>query len=272
MHFLKNSKNMLRQLERGILPKKILESLNPEAFGIKKAIKFASKKIKPGEKVLDTGAGACPYKKYLSHTKYESTDFKETINKKQKEIKHTFYCSLDKIPMPKNSYHAIINTQVLEHVEYPQKVINEFFRILKPGGSLFLTAPQGAAIHEEPSHFFNFTKYGLQSLFKNAGFKIIFIKPRGGVFWYLADMTKEAPKYILNQYLFETKYNKYSKFTPKLLSLIILPIYILSIPFLRYIIPLLFFHLDGIDTKKKFTLGYSCHCIKPKNKSSKMKK
>jgi len=39
--------------------------------------------------------------------------------------------------------NAIINTQVLEHVEYPQKVLDEFYRILAPGGKLFLTAPQG---------------------------------------------------------------------------------------------------------------------------------
>jgi len=63
---------------------------------------------------------------------------------------HNFICSLDNIPKPNNSYGVIINTQVLEHVAEPQKVITEFYRILKPKGKLFLTAPQGWGIHGEP--------------------------------------------------------------------------------------------------------------------------
>jgi len=266
IQFLKNIKEKLIVIEKRIIPKRIFEKLNPESFSINKFMDFASNEIKAGEIVLDTGAGCCPYKNYFSHTTYESTDFEPTINIKQKETKHTFYCSLENIPIEGDYYDSIINTQVLEHVEYPQKVINEFFRILKPKGKLFLTAPQSAGLHEEPNHFFNFTNYGLQSLFENAGFKIVSIKPRGGMFWYLAYQMIELPKTLLNQYLFESEYNKEIKFKPKPLALILIPLYILSIPFTRYIIPLVFFYLDRIDLNKKLTLGYSCYCIKPFHK------
>jgi len=241
----------------------MFEKLNPEHYSIEKFIKFVSKKVKPTEIVLDTGAGSCPYKKYFAHANYESTDFKPTINKLQK-VEHTFYCSLDNIPKKDNSYDVIINTQVLEHVEYPQKVLNELFRILKPGGKLFLTAPQGWAIHEAPNNFFNFTKYGLKSLFEHAGFNIVFIKPRGGIFWYLADRLREFFPHILKQYLFEEEYNKQRKFKPKFLSIFLAPLYLLSYPFTRYIIPWAFFYLDKLDKKRDFTLGYACYCIKPR--------
>ncbi len=154
-----------------LIPDFIRKRADAETFGIIKFIEFAAKKVKQSDKVLDAGAGSHPYKKYFSHAKYESTD----MSCDSSDNKHDFICSLDKIPRPDSFYDVIINTQVLEHVEYPQKVINEFYRLLKPGGQLFLTAPQGWGLHEEPYHFFNFTKYGLESLFKHAGFKVIFI-------------------------------------------------------------------------------------------------
>ena len=119
-----------------------------EAFGIVNFMEFASKQVKPSEKILDAGAGDRRYKKYFFHARYEATDFKDVLDNfftdifnHSSKIKYDFICSLDKISKPNGSYDAIINTQVLEHVECPQKVINEFYRILKPGGKLFLTTP-----------------------------------------------------------------------------------------------------------------------------------
>jgi SAM-dependent methyltransferase len=111
----------------------------------------------------------------------------------------------------------------LEHVEYPQKVIKEFYRILKPKGKLFLTAPLAWRLHSEPYHFYNFTKYGLESLFKNAGFKVIFIKKRGGLFWFLEEIIKIIPPYIFFQQVFK-KGKKALKF--KLTPLAFIPPFI----------------------------------------------
>ena len=129
-------KKTMRKLIKLLFPMALLHRLDTEKHSINQFIKFASGQVKKTDIILDAGAGAHPYKKYFSHAKYESTDFKN-------DKKHTLICSLDKIPKKENSYSAIINTQVLEHVEFPQKVINEFYRILKPEGKLFLTAPQG---------------------------------------------------------------------------------------------------------------------------------
>jgi len=234
--------------------------IDSEAFAMIEFMEFASKRTKSSDKVLDAGAGSCPYRKYFSHAKYTSTDFKDTPDTSS-NYKHDFICSLDKIPKPTESYDVIINTQVLEHVEYPQKVIEEFYRILKPSGKLFLTAPQGWGIHGEPYHFFNFTKYGLESLFKNAGFKIIFINPRGGILRLLGERIRILPSYILQQYLFRE--NKDSvEFKPKPLVFILLPLFLIAMPICGYFIPFLFFYLDRLDKKKNYTLGYSCYCIK----------
>ena len=217
--------------------------INPENYSIDAFMKFVSKNIKKGDKILDAGAGGCPYMKYFLKADYESTDIHQPTGKIYK-TKHDFLCNLDNIPKKNNSYDVVINTQVLEHVENPEKVIKELYRILKPRGKLFLTAPQGWRVHGSPYHFFNFTKHGLELLFKKAGFKTINIKPRGGIFWYLSVLIRDMPRYIVNQ-------NKF-----------FLPFYILLMPLCEYLIPLIFFSLDKLDKEKVYTLGYSCYCVK----------
>jgi SAM-dependent methyltransferase len=224
-----------------------------------KFLEFASEKVEPSDKVLDAGAGTCQFKKYFSHAHYESTDFENIFDKDSKHLHH-FLCSLDNIPKPENYYHAIINIQVLEHIENPQKAVKEFYRILKPGGKLFLTAPQGWRVHGEPYHFFNFTNFGLESLFKNAGFKVIFIKPRGGMFWYLGYLIRSFPNYIMFQYSFQD-----SRYFSVPTAFLLFPFYIIAKPLCEIFIPLIFFYLDRLDKKQAFTLGYSCYCIKEKN-------
>jgi len=249
-------KNSLRVLNSALIPSCLSRRLDAEIFGIVDFMQFASKEVNPSDIVLDAGAGSAPYKKYFSHAHYESTDFEDIFDQSSKTI-HDFICTLDDLPKPDASYDAIINTQVLEHVEYPQKVIDEFFRVLKPGGKLFLTAPQGWGVHGAPYHFFNFTKYGLESLFKNAGFRIVFIKARGGMFWYLGKRIKTVPFYIFAQFLYQN-----GVFRPRPLALVLLPIYLCSLPICLFIIPLLCFYLDRLDKAQDFTLGYSCYCLK----------
>lgn len=247
-----------KKILKYLFPKSLCNKLNVETFSIEEFIKFSANKIKVDEIILDAGAGSCPYEKYFAHTKYESTDFENIFEKDYKES-HDFICSLDNIPKPNDHYDAIINTQVLEHVECPQKVINEFFRVLKTNGKLFLTAPQGWGVHGAPYHFFNFTKYGLELLFKNAGFKIIFIKPRGGIFWYLSNRIKMLPSYIYDQY---RKEDEYKNFVVILKQILLFPFYIISLPFCLFLIPFLFYYLDRLDKKQDYCLGYACYCVK----------
>jgi SAM-dependent methyltransferase len=254
--------SFISSLAKILIPGSIRLRLDAENFGLVKFMEFASREVKPEDRVLDAGAGGQQYRKYFSHAKYESTDFVEAYDNTGKSI-HDFICSLDNIPKPDGSYDVIINTQVLEHVEYPQKVINEFYRILRPGGKLFLTAPQGWGLHCEPYNFYNFTKYGLRSLFEHAGFQVGYIKPRGGMFWYLGYELKIFPSYILGQYVFEYgEYTSTTRFKPKPLALLLVPIYILTSPFWLFIIPLLFFYLDRIDKRQGYTLGYAAYCVK----------
>jgi SAM-dependent methyltransferase/uncharacterized protein YbaR (Trm112 family) len=61
---------------------------------------------------------------------------------------------------------AILDT-VLEHVPEPHKVINETYRILKPGGRAICIVPFIFPYHGYPKHYFNFSKDGLEFLFRD---------------------------------------------------------------------------------------------------------
>lgn len=86
------------------------------------------------------------------------------------------------IPRPDSSFDSVLCTAVLEHLEDPLKALKEAFRVLKPGGYAVYTVPFFWHLHEEPRDFYRYTRYGVEHLFKEAGFEIAEVKPLSG-FW-----------------------------------------------------------------------------------------
>jgi|SRR3989344_204830 len=223
-----------------IFPKSLRLRFNPRRYEIETFVMSAAKGLAPSSKILDAGAGPCPYKTFFSHCAYEATDFVDPHNILD------FTCSLDKIPKRSNSYDAILCTEVLEHVEEPQKVMNELRRILKKSGKLFITVPQGWMLHQEPYNYFYYTKYGLASLLNKSGFRKFKIKPMGGYFRYLADSLR------FNSIVEQWKDNK----------IIYIPLSIIDTVLFKVIFSFILFHLDFIDKRRKWSMGYKVEAIK----------
>ncbi|MBL7159606.1 methyltransferase domain-containing protein [Candidatus Microgenomates bacterium] len=149
-------------------------------YKIEKFVISISKKYdKKGKKLLDIGAGNSPYKKYFKKLSYFTQDIKQNQNKTIDYIGN-----LDKglKMIKKESFDYILCTQVLEHLKNPQKTFQEFYRILKPKGKVFLTTNFIYQIHMIPNDYYRFTKYGLEYLGKSNGFTIEHLKPHGGIF------------------------------------------------------------------------------------------
>jgi len=59
---------------------------------------------------------------------------------------------------------CVVTISTLEHVRYPGKVIDEIFRILKPGGILYVNVPFVFPFHADPDDFYRFSMKGLEIL------------------------------------------------------------------------------------------------------------
>lgn len=63
-----------------------------------------------------------------------------------------------------NSVDFVISVSVLEHVRYPQKVMKEILRILKPGGIIYINVPFIFPFHADPDDFYRFSNKGISIL------------------------------------------------------------------------------------------------------------
>lgn len=66
--------------------------------------------------------------------------------------------------VPDASFDIVLCSEVLEHLHTPWEAINEFHRVLKPGGLLLITTRFIFPLHSSPDDYFRFTKYGLKRL------------------------------------------------------------------------------------------------------------
>lgn len=165
--------------------------MNTSRLFLKKFIIEAVQKLTNNSYVLDAGVGSGIYHSLFSNVNYESTDINFQPN-----YPLSFISDLGSIPIVNNRYDLIICTQVLEHVTNPQDVINELFRVLKPGGELWLSAPFYFEEHEKPFDYYRFTKFGLTYLFESAGFMIVHLNELEGYYMTLAYQLKHGSKNI----------------------------------------------------------------------------
>lgn len=144
-------------------------------------LNFAILKYAKG-RVIDIGCGNKPYENIFTEktTEYIGCDIIQS-NLQKVDI----LCEANKIPLADNSFETAFSTQTIEHVEDHQGLVNEAFRLLKPGGYTIVSGPMYWHLHEEPYDFFRFTKYGFQYVFEKAGFEMIEILPNGGM-WSVA--------------------------------------------------------------------------------------
>lgn len=70
-------------------------------------------------------------------------------------------------PLPDESTDLVVLDTVIEHVPEAHRVIDETFRILKPGGKAVCISPFIFPYHGYPKHYCNFSKDGLEHLFRH---------------------------------------------------------------------------------------------------------
>jgi ubiquinone/menaquinone biosynthesis C-methylase UbiE len=155
--------------------------------------------------VLDVGCGQSPFKFLLNkeQTKYFGIDIVDADKFDYKNSDITPFNGED-VPFGNDEFGGVICTEVLEHVENYQKLINEMHRVMKKDGKAFITIPWSARYHYIPYDYFRYTPSSLKTMFKN--FSEVKIKNRGSdisniankliVIWFRNLLPKQIWKWI----------------------------------------------------------------------------
>ncbi|MET0414385.1 MAG: class I SAM-dependent methyltransferase [Polyangiaceae bacterium] len=132
--------------------------------------------------VLDAGSGHAPYRQMLRERGQQVISI--DIEDRSGDVTHI--ADIQNMPViATGSIDTVICTEVLEHVPAPWDALKELERVLKPGGTLILTVPYLAPIHEAPNDFFRYTRYALELLLTRAGFQLEQLEEVGGAFAFL---------------------------------------------------------------------------------------
>lgn len=135
--------------------------------------------------LYDLGCGEMPFKNWLLGyvDNYIGVDWGSSPH----ELKADILADLN-FPLQIESGVAdtVMSLSVMEHLCEPQVMLNEAFRILKPNGYIILQVPFMWEIHEEPCDYYRYKKYGLEYMFKKAGFVEFSVFPQTGFLVMLA--------------------------------------------------------------------------------------
>ncbi len=151
-------------------------------------------RIPAGLRLLDAGAGQCPYKPACAHLEYISQDFGQYDGKgdvgmqtgEWDNSKLDIVSDILNIPLPDASVDAVLCTEVFEHIPDPILAIREFSRLIRPGGYLIITAPFCSLTHFAPYHFYTgFNRYFYEKHLPDNGFEIVELKANGNYFEYM---------------------------------------------------------------------------------------
>ncbi len=158
-------------------------------------LKKTLSKLPAGSRLLDAGAGELQNRQHCAHLEYVSQDFCQYVGQTggalaeglQSESWDTsridLVSDITAIPAPDSSFDAILCSEVLEHVPEPTHALDEFARLLKPGGVVILTAPFSSNVHMAPYHFCSgFSKYWYEHHLTQRGFEIKELTANGD--WY----------------------------------------------------------------------------------------
>ena len=125
----------------------------PDESTINRLIEVDADKI-----VLNVGAGYITnVDRYFRHHNVINTDI---VSHPTTDV----LCEGDNLPFLDNSIDTVLSISILECVENPQDHISEMIRVLKPGGTLYISTSFLQPYHGKPHHYFNITLEGINMM------------------------------------------------------------------------------------------------------------
>jgi hypothetical protein len=143
---------------------------------IREFVSRSFRHFRPKGPVLDIGSG------YRS-ARWEILSVDPTLDVKTADLNAAFQPdyivdAADMVGIPEDSFGCVVCTELLEHIQSPEKVIHEIYRVLRPGGLVIFTVPFAVVIHERPDQpdYWRFTpralRYLLEKFFRDVSVEV----------------------------------------------------------------------------------------------------
>lgn len=225
----------LLKVARKLLPRFLRARLDPFHVRIEDALAAFAAALPPGARVLDAGAGECPFRPLFDQVKYVAVD-SAVGDAAWDYTRLSVGGDLTALPFRDASFDAAISTVVLEHVRDPAAALGEMRRVLRPGARLFIAVPQFWELHQAPHDYYRYTRYGLEHLLRQAGFETLRLEATGGYFQLMGKLSIDFLQFFERGVLW-------------IFWLLLAPLY-------GFLAPLACYYLDKLDRSQAFAVGF----------------
>jgi SAM-dependent methyltransferase len=113
-----------------------------------------------------------PYRDlFRANEPYECLEIDQPRNQAKNNIDYLYDGHV--FPVADHHYGVVFSSQTLEHSFWPEEMLGEVYRVLRPGGLLVLAVPFFWPEHEQPYDSQRFTSFGLVARLEVAGFALL---------------------------------------------------------------------------------------------------
>lgn len=189
-----------------------------------------------GALLLDAGAGESQYRHLFPQCRYTAVDL-AVGDASWNYSKLDALANLLALPFREDTFGAVLSIVTLEHVSDPLQALREMGRVSAKGARLFLVVPMEWEVHQHPHDYFRFTRYAVEHLLRESGWRIARIDAGGGFFRLLSRRMMNALQFFPGPVM-------------ALLAFFTVPA------------ALLVGALDFLDQKRDYTLGYFVEAVR----------
>lgn len=176
----------------------IAKRIDPYTFSQAKLLNIFVEETAQKLRILDLGAGNQWPRKLIEQAGhiYIACDLENNSNQ---FLPYDFLVKDEAIPEKSESFDAVLNLSVLEHLPNPSASLSEIHRVLKRDGLLVCQTNFLYREHGAPFDYFRFTVNGLIALLERAKFKTLEIRKIGSLKTFLLDILISKHLHLLDR-------------------------------------------------------------------------